>query len=334
MKQVGREKLVQDFRRVAQELDKKPTLTEYNEHGEYSSTPIYKQFDSFEELKEQAGFEKGEHKIPSEELISDLQRVAEEVGRSPPVEVYDEHGNHNSDTLKRRFGNWSEVLSAADLEPTGHSKHWADTTPSQKENRSTMVDVECDHCGELTEKREHQLRRFNNVYCSPECQYAVLSKQTGEESRAWKGGKVEIECETCGETRKVKRVEQDKSRFCSQDCMLEWRSKAFTGEGHPRWNPNSEEIYYGPNWPEQRRKARERDDHECQVCGLGKERHKEKYGCIHGVHHIQKFKTFGSYEEANRLDNLITLCHRCHPYVEHGKIGVPNAIWHRQKWGI
>lgn len=333
MKQVSRTDLINDFRRVAEELGKRPTLTEYNDHGEYSSTPIYKRFESFEALKEVAGFEKGNKRIDDETLIEDLQRVADTIGRTPPIEVYDKHGNHNSKTLKNRFGNWSEVLERAGMEPTSHSEHWEDNEPADFSEKYGGVEVECDYCGITTQKQQYQLERFENNYCSPECQYAVLTEQTGEDARSWSGGKATIECEVCGDIKKVKQAEKDKSRFCSQGCMLEWRSKAFTGDGHPRWNPDSEEVYYGPNWPEQRRRARERDTQECQVCGLGAERHKEKYGCIHGVHHIQKFKSFESYEEANKLPNLITLCHRCHPYVEHGKIGVPSAIWHRQKFG-
>jgi DEAD/DEAH box helicase domain-containing protein len=77
-------------------------------------------------------------------------------------------------------------------------------------------------------------------------------------------------------------------------------------------------IDYGPDWPAQRQAARERDDHRCRTCGAP-----EQPGREHDVHHIRPFREFGyvpgrnqAYREANSLDNLITLCSRCHRRAE------------------
>ncbi len=67
---------------------------------------------------------------------------------------------------------------------------------------------------------------------------------------------------------------------------------------------------YGPNWPEQRQKARARDGFRCQICG------ETEKGRAHDVHHKIPFKQFASLQEANRLDNLTTLCSRCHQRAE------------------
>ncbi len=74
----------------------------------------------------------------------------------------------------------------------------------------------------------------------------------------------------------------------------------------------------GPNWDEQRGRARARDGYRCRHCGVG-----EREGRAHDVHHIQPFRTFGyargdndRYLEANRLENLVTLCRSCHRRVE------------------
>lgn len=73
---------------------------------------------------------------------------------------------------------------------------------------------------------------------------------------------------------------------------------------------------YGPNWKEQRRKALERDGYTCQYCG--KQANQEKWWQIH-VHHKRKIRWFYDhevqaidYENANDLDNLVTLCKACH----------------------
>ncbi len=69
-------------------------------------------------------------------------------------------------------------------------------------------------------------------------------------------------------------------------------------------------INYGPNWETQNKLARARDRYTCQNCGA------------HGpnvqlhVHHKIPFRQWPSYEQANRLDNLVTLCPVCHKKAE------------------
>ncbi|MFN3490694.1 MAG: Zn-binding domain-containing protein [Anaerolineales bacterium] len=67
---------------------------------------------------------------------------------------------------------------------------------------------------------------------------------------------------------------------------------------------------YGPNWQKIREAVRNRDQFTCQVCGA-KEVNRQ-----HDVHHKIPFRTFTSVDEANRLENLTTLCASCHHKVE------------------
>jgi DEAD/DEAH box helicase domain-containing protein len=67
---------------------------------------------------------------------------------------------------------------------------------------------------------------------------------------------------------------------------------------------------YGSNWNRQKDKARMRDDYRCQVCG------RPEGTIAHHVHHKAPFRQFNSIEEANQLDNLVTLCPSCHRRVE------------------
>lgn len=77
-------------------------------------------------------------------------------------------------------------------------------------------------------------------------------------------------------------------------------------------------VSYGPNWSQQRRRARERDSYRCRNCGLP-----EAPGREHDVHHLVPFRTFDyrpdqneNYLAANTLSNLITLCPECHHRLE------------------
>jgi DEAD/DEAH box helicase domain-containing protein len=67
---------------------------------------------------------------------------------------------------------------------------------------------------------------------------------------------------------------------------------------------------YGPGWTELTRLVRARDGYRCQMCGLVE---KDR---AHDVHHKTPFRSFASPEQANRLENLTTLCPACHKRAE------------------
>jgi len=86
--------------------------------------------------------------------------------------------------------------------------------------------------------------------------------------------------------------------------------------------------YYGANWDAQRQAALERDQRICQVCGA------EQGTVSHHVHHKIPFRAFDSYLDANRLENLLTVCASCHQKVENavrmrsGLSGLAYALGH------
>ncbi|MCC6260765.1 MAG: DEAD/DEAH box helicase [Anaerolineales bacterium] len=67
---------------------------------------------------------------------------------------------------------------------------------------------------------------------------------------------------------------------------------------------------YGVNWSQIREAVRKRDQFTCQVCGA------KEVDRQHDVHHKIPFRAFASKAEANRLENLTTLCSSCHHKVE------------------
>jgi len=83
---------------------------------------------------------------------------------------------------------------------------------------------------------------------------------------------------------------------------------------------------YGPNWPQQRTAARQRDGYQCRQCGA------LEAGREHDVHHVTPFRSFGyvpgeneHYLRANELSNLLTLCRTCHSRTEMGR-GTQTAL--------
>jgi DEAD/DEAH box helicase domain-containing protein len=75
---------------------------------------------------------------------------------------------------------------------------------------------------------------------------------------------------------------------------------------------SNDQINYGPNWEIQRTLTRERDGFRCQICNA------LENDSTHHVHHKTPFRKYSNYLDANKLENLITLCPTCHKRVENG----------------
>jgi len=69
-----------------------------------------------EALKE-AGFDPNADQVSDEELLDDLQRLHEELGKVPSILDVEAEGNHGPTTYQNRFGSWSEALEAAGFDP-------------------------------------------------------------------------------------------------------------------------------------------------------------------------------------------------------------------------
>jgi 5-methylcytosine-specific restriction endonuclease McrA/transposase-like protein len=212
-----------------------------------------------------------------------------------------------------------EIAERFDIDPSNVSRAMKKLDIETRDNSGSNhrwwkggdVETECHWCKQnLTLERTAYNPNGRN-FCSDDCMYSWLS-----EYRKGKGKKrITLTCEYCGNEFETWPFKKDKRRFCSRECVHQ--SDYMTGENHPRWKGGGTH-YYGPNWDTQREKRLEYDNHECVVCGIKNSEHLERWDYSLHVHHIQPRTEFeqsdGSidYEEANRLDNLITLCAECH----------------------
>lgn len=67
---------------------------------------------------------------------------------------------------------------------------------------------------------------------------------------------------------------------------------------------------YGKDWQMITEQVKQRDHNICQNCG------KFETKPAFDVHHIKPFKAFSDPKEANRMENLVTLCRQCHRNAE------------------
>jgi len=109
--------LLDEIRRVADVAgaDGAPSLQDFRDHSDIADTTVLRRFDSWNAAVAKAGFEPNDpqERIPTEDLIDELQRLHDEVGRAPKIEEMKGEGEYWPSTYKKRFGSWSEALDAA-----------------------------------------------------------------------------------------------------------------------------------------------------------------------------------------------------------------------------
>lgn len=114
-REIPREELLEEIRRLASELDHPPTLKEYREHGDHSATTYFNRFGSWRAAVEEAGFEptQPQTEIPEEELLAELRRVRDVLGEEPTDSQMNDEGKYWVSTYKNHFGSWAAAKQAA-----------------------------------------------------------------------------------------------------------------------------------------------------------------------------------------------------------------------------
>ena len=163
--------------------------------------------------------------------------------------------------------------------------------------------IQCDQCGEDIYRSLSRIKSAKTHFCSPRCQgiYAHIHK-TGENSSAWKGGNLKVECTQCGKLlERIPAKVNDGNNFCDSDCAGTWMSIHQRGVNSSRWLGGITYLGYCPIWTykEFKQYILERDGYKCQnpqCLGNGNQLHR---------HHIDYIK------KNCEPNNIITLCNSC-----------------------
>ena len=115
-------------------------------------------------------------------------------------------------------------------------------------------------------------------------------------------------CKVCDKPIWVMSCHSKTKFFCSQACKS--LSQTFCHSLITDGLKTGAKKYYGPNWIQQRKRARKRDSYTCQNPDCRKT--EKEYGQELSVHHKKPFVFFKDYLKANKLENLISLCEPCH----------------------
>lgn len=116
---------------------------------------------------------------------------------------------------------WKEYPSR--IESRGRKSFYCCLDHKYEDSRNGKT-VECAWCQSDVYKADCQLNEMgdyslNNHFCDKECESEFKqSEWVGEDHPSWDGGKVELNCEHCGDKFKTKPAKADKARFCSREC--------------------------------------------------------------------------------------------------------------------
>lgn len=156
----------------------------------------------------------------------------------------------------------------------------------------------CAFCGKIFIIYPYQVKTGTVQYCSNACKSVVKIVHHKP--------MLDYVCAYCNQSF-TRHASLQPAKYCSRKCF----SLSQRGANSPVWK-GGHDSFRGKTWRQQRRQAFERDGGVCQHCGKPSKRNLKN-----PIHHIKPFRLFdGDYEAANQLENLITLCPKCHKAAE------------------
>jgi hypothetical protein len=110
------EKLREEMHRLADELERTPREDDMTEYGEFGESTYLDRFGTWNDALKSMGYEPTHrHSIPSSDLIDELHRLEDILGRTPAYPDMLELGEYDPGTYENHFGSWNQGLREAGL---------------------------------------------------------------------------------------------------------------------------------------------------------------------------------------------------------------------------
>ncbi|WP_369333273.1 homing endonuclease associated repeat-containing protein [Haloferax sp. Atlit-4N] len=325
---ISKEESLDAIRKLAEKKGRTPTSTEMDEEGECSTTPIRKHFRCWTSAVEAAGLKPNVRKsVTKNSIRGEILRLAGETNGTPTTREMRRDGNVSVRTVRNHFGSWNEALRSTGLDPNLQlDASRGDVVKAIRqlaENLGrTPSSMEMDASGEFsTAVAQRLFGSWNRAL-----------RAAGFEPRMRRNisepillGEIDRVVEKLGYVPSSNEFEKH-SRFSLGPYWRNfgnWEDSVEAAGHEPRRSIETTKpsnLYYGPNWPRQRSRALERDNHCCQTpgCDFTTQSHLERFGCDLSVHHIVPIRAYVDeegvldYKQANTLDNLVTVCQSHH----------------------
>lgn len=119
-REVTREELLEELRRLADEHGEPVRFDDVDEHGNYDPRTYYREFDSWFDAREAAGLDAEDvrpgRRVDPEALIDALRELALELGRPPSKSEVNDHGEYSVSPYLRQWGSWERALETAGVD--------------------------------------------------------------------------------------------------------------------------------------------------------------------------------------------------------------------------
>lgn len=143
------DQLLTVLRRITDDLDRAPTPEEINEQTEYTIAKYADEFGSWGRALSEADLSPPPGlRLPDEQLLDELRRLADELEKAPAQQDMTKHGYHGSETYVNRFGSWSKAIEAAGLDAR------PDRTERSRDTLREDIQRVADELGHPPTKRE------------------------------------------------------------------------------------------------------------------------------------------------------------------------------------
>lgn len=187
----------------------------------------------------------------------------------------------------------------------------------------------CSFCDSEVRRHDSHSEDRENVFCDDECYKKWRSENKSGENHPRYGKNHSEETKKqiseslngreANKSAVQKRAESLQGRNRSEETKKKI-SASLTGEQHPRYVGGGEKRNKIPMRESLAERILERDDYECQECGLTNEEHLKKQGHRLHIHHKKPRREFvdeyddieKAREAANDDENLVSLCNYCH----------------------
>lgn len=220
-----------------------------------------------------------------EELIKELRNVADELGRTPSIREFRKLSDVPKYQIMKEFGSWNAARNAAELEFIQTKYGAAEGDPEGYVPRGPSPSISDEELHEEIHRLTEELGRIPT-----KIEMADIGKY--------------------GDSTYEKRF--GSWRDAVAEAGYEPRPSMEDQSGENNYNWKGGYGNYSRDWDGARKRALERDNYECQICGRANEAHQEDFGKSLDIHHIRPARKFDDQEEAHQLSNLITLCRSCH----------------------
>jgi hypothetical protein len=322
---VSDERLIEELRRLAKDLERVPRFEDMADHGAFSPHTYMRRWGSWPEAKDAAGLDARtttSRRISEGELLEALRDLAVERGRPPTIADMNEHGPYSHRPYYRTFDSWNAALGAAGFDPN-HTNGYDESLLI--EELRALAD-EMGHTPAMREMRQHG-RYSPDAYITTFGSWTEAWRAAGLDARDWYPARaterdlleaIQTVAEGLGHVPSREEIIEHGpySRSPYERAFGSWSAalEAAGFEPYREGDVDGEYVYYGASWPRQRERALRRDQYRCQdpKCSLTDADHRARFGRGVEVHHRTKFRRFDSHEKANGLWNLVTLCRAHH----------------------